>query len=77
MGQLVMMGSGGHKTLEWDVTKPETVAAAREKVDQFIRIEKGTVYRMLPDGTQGERITSFDEKAERLILVPQMAGGVC
>lgn len=65
----------GHAKIEWDSKDPKDVEAAR---DMFIKQKaKGyAAYRVDPkNGDKGEKITEFDPKAEKIIMIPAIAGG--
>lgn len=74
MGELRIMGRGGDEKVTWDVSDEDSVHRARLRVDEALK-RNCLLFRQLPDGSQGERIMAFDEHAERVIIVPQMAGG--
>jgi hypothetical protein len=58
----------------WDRSKPEEVALARQAYDELAR--QG--YRAYAESKRGKRrelLTRFDPDAERIVLIPQLAGG--
>lgn len=75
MGELrVMDVDAGDLKVIWSKDKPDEIKAAK---DQFASLlKKGYMaYKVKKDGSNGKQITEFDEKAERIILSPQMKGG--
>ncbi len=65
----------GHAEFAWDVKNEIDVAAARK---HFVELKaKGYLcYRVDPkSGDKGEVVKEFDPKAEKLIMIPPMAGG--
>lgn len=72
---LIPSWNEGHAKIEWDAKDPNDVEAAR---DMFVKNKaKGyAAYRVDPkSGDKGEKITEFDPKAEKIIMIPQIAGG--
>lgn len=65
----------GDTKLMWDSGKEDEVEAARATFDKLTK--KGYIAFRAEgkDGHQGEKIKSFDPDAERIILVPKIAGG--
>lgn len=70
----VMDGSGDTKSI-WDPKNEAEVAAAEAQYN--VLTKKGyKAFRVTgKDGEQGERMKTFDPKAGRMIMIPQMAGG--
>lgn len=75
MGEMRMMGRMGDEPILWDANDPASVAVAVAKFEDAKK-RNCMFFRQLPDGTQGERIYAFDPHAERIIVTPQMAGGL-
>lgn len=74
MSELRIMGRSGDDRVAWDASVPAQVANAKEKFDAALR--RGCMaFVVSPDGGQGRRITAFEPEVERVIIVPQMAGG--
>jgi len=69
----------GHTTIGWDSDNEEETAIAKEAFDAAIK--KGyhafhvTDEGKNKEGKRGERMTRFDPKAEKMILMPQLQGG--
>lgn len=73
MGTIKMLDSSGHKGVEYDVAKPETISAAQALFDQAL----GAGYAVvdLTNG-DGERVETFEPKTQKeLVAVPQISGG--
>lgn len=74
MGELRVLDGTGDTKLIWDAENDAEVAAARKMYDDLIA--KGhTAYSVKKTGKTGKKIDAFDPAAERIILVPRMAGG--
>jgi hypothetical protein len=75
MGQMAILGKDGDTKIMWNAERPDEVKVARETFDQLTG--KGyRAYRVGADGETTERMRSFDPRAGKVILVPQMAGGI-
>lgn len=73
MGEMATLGRSGHVTTKWDETKPETVGEARVKFEDLMG--KGfSAFRTIAEAPP-EQIRNFDEKAERILMLPQFVGG--
>ena len=70
-GQLRIIGREGDLGVGWDESKPDTVAAAHERFDGFLK-RGGMAFKT---GKENVQIRAFDPTAEEIILVPQIAGG--
>lgn len=73
-GRFEIMGREGDTKLMWDKHADDEVDAARETFRK-LRAKGYLAFKAKKNGDQGEAITEFDPKAERLIMVPPMAGG--
>jgi hypothetical protein len=78
---LHIMSSAGDNTFNWDkvgveAQDPEAVAAVRE-AERIFREQRarGAVAFKVTPGQPGERIDDFDPKADRIIMIPRIAGG--
>ena len=65
----------GDVKIMWDSDKSEEVASAREQFDR-LRGKGYLAYKTDKKGEKGEVIREFDPDAERIIMAPQMRGGV-
>jgi hypothetical protein len=65
---------GGDTKLIWSKNNRDEVESARRTFDELKK--KGfSAFAVKKDGEKGEQIFSFDETAEKLIMVPAMRGG--
>ncbi len=81
MGMLRMMSRRGDDRLTWDQQKatlgdPEALAAIREaeRIFEQERARGATAFKVEP-GKPVQRIETFDETAEQIVLVPRVVGG--
>jgi len=81
VGMLRVMSRRGDDRLTWDQQKaqvgdPEALAAVREAERIFAqeRAKGATAFKMEP-GKPAQRIETFDETAEQIVLVPRVVGG--
>ncbi len=81
MGMLRVMSRRGDDRVNWDQQKvlagdPEAMAAVREAERIFAqeRAKGATAFRVEP-GKPIQRIDTFDETAEQIVLVPRVVGG--
>lgn len=81
MAILRVLTSHGDRTVTWDGEKvesgdPEAAAAVKEAERIFQeQLERGSAAFTVAPGKPAERITTFDPKAEQIIIVPRIAGG--
>ena len=78
---LRVMSRRGDDRLTWDQQKaqvgdPEALAAVREAERIFAqeRAKGATAFKLEP-GKPAQRIETFDETAEQIVLVPRVVGG--
>ncbi len=81
MGMLRVMSRRGDDRLTWDQQKatlgdPEALAAIREaeRIFEQERARGATAFKVEP-GKPVQRIETFDETAEQIVLVPRVVGG--
>ena len=81
MGMLRVMSRRGDDRVNWDQQRviegdPEAIAAVREAERIFAqeRAKGATAFRVEP-GKPSQRIDTFDETAEQIVLVPRVVGG--
>lgn len=76
MAKIYILGREGHTSLEWE-RGVET--AERTAAEELFRARLAEGYAAFRVGespvTEAERITEFDPEAERIVLVPRIAGG--
>ena len=74
MGELAILAKSGDTKVIWDPKNDDEVEAAEEQFDNLT--DKGfTAYKVKKDGKPGTKITSFDPKAGKIIMVPTIVGG--
>lgn len=59
----------------WDPARPEEVEAAQALFDRLVTNGRYSAFRVEEGGEKSERMSSFDPKAGKMILVPPMVGG--
>lgn len=73
-GELRVMGGAGDTKVMWDAEQDAEVENARRTFDELTG--RGyAAFAVRRSGEKGERVREFDPAAEKLILVPQIAGG--
>ncbi len=73
-----IQGRKGDEPVMWDVAVKEEVDAAQEKFAELLlggHLAFSVNAEGDPRGMEGELIREFDSKAERILMVPPMAGG--
>lgn len=74
MGEIREMSRKGDLKLSWNSDNEKEVVAAKEIFDK--RVQEGwAAFGEKIFGGKGDRISTFDPDAERIVLVPQIAGG--
>jgi len=74
MGEMKTLGRYGDLDVRWDADNEEEVNAVREAFTKKIK-EGWSAFREKFGSKKGDRIEEFDPQAERIILVPPIAGG--
>ncbi len=74
MGEIREMSSKGDLKLSWNSDNEKEVAAAKEVFDKKTK-DGWTAFGEKRLGGKGDRIRTFDPDAERIVLVPNIAGG--
>lgn len=76
-----VMDITGHSTMTWNPSDPDSVKDAEAKFDEMIG-NGYTAFAMEVKSTngvtveeKGRRITRFDAKAGKIMLIPQLRGG--
>ncbi len=73
-GRMQVLDRTGHTEIVWDPTKMIDVDIARAAFDEAIK--KGySAFRVEGEDQRGARISTFDPKAAKIMLVPQLVGG--
>jgi hypothetical protein len=74
IGEMRLMGTSGDTKIVWDSEQDDEVENARRTFNDLKR--KGyAAFDVGAKGQKGERIQEFDPDAEKLIMVPAIAGG--
>lgn len=74
MSDMHVMDQTGHTTVTWDPDIEVEVSAARDQFNTLVG--KGyNAFRVEGRDNRGERITKFDPKAGKIMMVPQLVGG--
>jgi hypothetical protein len=74
MGKIVKIGNEGDLKISWSKENEEEVETAKKIFDE--KIKAGwSAFKDRGRGTEGEKINIFDRSAERIVLVPRIAGG--
>ena len=68
------MDRTGHTTITWDASKPFEIDLAKDAFDKAIK-EGYSAFRVVGADGQGDRITKFDPKAGKIMMVPHLVGG--
>jgi hypothetical protein len=74
-GTMSVLGREGDTKTIWNPDNPDEVAAAKATFDQLVGKKGYLAFTVKKDGEKGERITEFDPKLGKVILVPRMVGG--
>jgi hypothetical protein len=73
-GEMRVMGASGDTKLIWDSEQDAEVENARRTFDDLTK--KGyAAFDVGPRGQKGDRVREFSPDAEKLIMVPPVAGG--
>lgn len=74
MGEMEVLDSSGHTRHIWDCDNPAEIEAARSTFNALTG--KGyRAFNVKKDGNEGTPMKTFDPEAEKMILVPPIAGG--
>jgi hypothetical protein len=74
-GEMSVMGRSGDTKILWDRNNADEVAAARAQFDA-LRRKSFLAFSVRRNGERGEQINEFDPEAEKIILAPQIRGGI-
>jgi hypothetical protein len=74
MGIMEIMDRTGHTSITWDPDVSFEVKIAKEAFDKAIK-EKYQAFEVDEDDEQGSRMTTFNPKAGKVMLIPQLQGG--
>jgi hypothetical protein len=72
--EMQLMDLSGHTSLSWDPAVESEVAIARAAFDDAR--ERGMeAFHIGAGGRQTERMRTFDPNAEKMVIIPKIAGG--
>lgn len=74
-GTMAVLGKEGDTKTIWDSDNPDEVEVARKTFNDLVGKKKYLAFAVKKDGDKGERISEFDPKLGKMILVPPMQGG--
>lgn len=74
MSKMEVMDPTGHTSISWYADVSTEVEIARAAYNEAVK--KGyQAFRVRGEDQKGERMTTFDETAEKILLIPQLKGG--
>lgn len=76
-GEMSVINHEGDTKLMWDRDNRDEVDNARRTFDDLVGTKKYAAFSVTKKGDKDEKIKRFDPDAERIILVPPIAGGSC
>lgn len=71
---LAIMGREGDVKTLWDPHRPDEVQTAREQFNE-LRSRGYEIFKVKRDGEAGERMTTFDPEAAKMIAIPKIVAG--
>ena len=75
-GEMSEINHMGDTRIIWDKDNPDEVAVAKSAFDRLVGKKKYAAFEVKGrKGDKGSQIRKFDPDAERIIMVPPMAGG--
>lgn len=74
IGELAVMGRSGDTKIIWDSEQEAEVDNARRTFDD-LRAKGYAAFAVGRRGEKAEMVREFDQNAEKLIMVPPVAGG--
>lgn len=75
-GQIsIMFPDKGDVKAEWDSDVATEVEAARATFNKLVTEKKYAAFKLKGSGAKGEQIRAFDPEAEKIVMIPPMAGG--
>lgn len=72
--QMAIMDGSGDIKIEWNPDNKEESEVAENAFKELFN-KSWLAFRMYDGGKRGEQMSKFDKFAERIILVPPLAGG--
>jgi hypothetical protein len=74
IGTMHIMDRTGHTSITWDPDKEFETKLAKDAFDQAVK-EGYQAFKVNEDDERGSRMTKFDSKAGKIMMVPQLVGG--
>lgn len=74
IGTMHIMDRTGHTSITWDPDKAFEVGMAKDAFDKAVK-EGYQAFSVGKDDERGSRLTKFDPKAGKIMMVPQLVGG--
>jgi hypothetical protein len=74
VSEMRIMGGSGDTKVMWDSEQEAEVENARRTFND-LRGRGYAAFAVRTSGEKGRQVTEFDPEAEKLIMVPQIAGG--
>jgi len=73
-GVMNIMDETGHRQLQWNISDPKQIAAARKTFDRLI-LRGHTAFGANSGSDLKRTITAFDPTLEEVVMVPRIVGG--
>lgn len=73
-GEMCVLDETGDLRVTWNARDTDEVSAARAQFDE-LRGKRFVAFAVGETGGQGEQVDEFDPNAQKIIMVPPMAGG--
>lgn len=74
-GILCILGGKGDTKIFWNKKNVEEVENARQTFNNLVKVKKFAAFSVSKLGRRNKKITEFDPKIQKLILIPPMQGG--
>lgn len=73
-GEMCVLDETGDLRVTWNARDTDEVSAAQAQFDE-LQGKRFLAFAVTEEGGQGEQIQEFDPNAQKIIMVPPMAGG--
>lgn len=73
-GVMNIMDRTGHTSITWDPDKKVEVDVAKDTFERLVK-EGYNAFEVESSDKAGKRMTKFDPKAGKIMMVPQLVGG--
>ena len=74
-GILCVLGSSGDTRIIWNKKNSDEVENAKRTFDELVGKKKFAAFSISKLGRRSKKVTEFDPKIQKLILIPPMSGG--